>query len=231
MGKDTETTPEATQTSALVRKTVLMHTERSALIEYDAPALVAQAEACVEAVDALLESDPEVRVYGKVCHQHRCVGFFSDTVEAYNYSRTATPARPMPPALRDLVEQVNRAFGASFNGVLVNKYREGGDYIGAHSDELHTIDPVAGILAISLGTDRAFRVRPKSAETRVTVCAEGGGAQQKRSFVDAPARAGRVLQMAGDFQLEFTHEIPVQKRVAGVRHSFTFRCHQHGVKK
>ena len=31
--------------------------------------------------------------------------------------------------------------------------------------------------------------------------------------------------MAGDFQKEFTHEIPIEKKVEGVRYSFTFRRH------
>ena len=36
---------------------------------------------------------------------------------------------------------------------------------------------------------------------------------------------GDILHMGGDFQKEFTHEIPVQKRITGSRISFTFRYH------
>ena len=31
--------------------------------------------------------------------------------------------------------------------------------------------------------------------------------------------------MAGNFQKEFTHEIPIEKKVKEVRYSFTFRTH------
>jgi len=31
--------------------------------------------------------------------------------------------------------------------------------------------------------------------------------------------------MSGNFQKEFTHEIPIEKRVKGERYSFTFRQH------
>ena len=32
--------------------------------------------------------------------------------------------------------------------------------------------------------------------------------------------------MVGDFQKEFTHEIPVEKKVTMERYSFTFRKHE-----
>ena len=35
----------------------------------------------------------------------------------------------------------------------------------------------------------------------------------------------KIIQMAGDFQKEFTHEIPVEKKVDSVRYSLTFRKH------
>ena len=34
-----------------------------------------------------------------------------------------------------------------------------------------------------------------------------------------------MLQMGGDFQKEFTHEIPIEKKVKEPRISFTFRKH------
>lgn len=34
-----------------------------------------------------------------------------------------------------------------------------------------------------------------------------------------------LIQMAGNFQKEFTHEIPIEKKVKEVRYSFTFRTH------
>ncbi len=43
--------------------------------------------------------------------------------------------------------------------------------------------------------------------------------------IDVPTEPTNIIQMAGNFQKEFTHEIPVEKKVKGVRYSLTFRRH------
>jgi hypothetical protein len=43
--------------------------------------------------------------------------------------------------------------------------------------------------------------------------------------IDISTEPTNIIQMAGDFQKEFTHEIPVEKKVKDVRYSFTFRRH------
>ena len=42
---------------------------------------------------------------------------------------------------------------------------------------------------------------------------------------DIITRNNHLIQMAGNFQKEFTHEIPIEKYVKEVRYSFTFRKH------
>lgn len=44
-------------------------------------------------IDAELDITPEIIVYGKLCHQQRNVGFYSDTSIGYNYSTTTTPSK------------------------------------------------------------------------------------------------------------------------------------------
>ena len=39
--------------------------------------------------------------------------------------------------------------------------------------------------------------------------------------------SGNMVQMSGNFQKEFTHEIPVEKKIKEERISFTFRRHLH----
>ena len=110
--------------------TTVLHTENSALILHDLDdetmSLVSQ---CVEAVDSELDVRPQIMVFGKVCHQNRSVGFYSDTSKGYNYSSSLTPSKKMHPCLRELLIYINDKFDYDYNGILINKYSGGEDYI------------------------------------------------------------------------------------------------------
>ena len=191
--------------------TTVLHSENSALIIHDLDdniiALVAQ---CVEAVDSELDVRPEIIVFGKVCHQNRSVGFYSDTSKGYNYSSSLTPSKKMHSCLRELLIYINDQFDYDYNGILINKYSGGEDYIGKHSDDEKGLDSKVGVVALSYGAVRNFRIRWKDTGSIVK---------------DVPTEPNKIIQMAGDFQKEFTHEIPIQKKVNGTRYSFTFRKH------
>ena len=115
----------------------------------------------------------------------------------------------MTQTLIRLIDYVNEVYQSQFNGVLVNKYESGSAYIGKHSDDERTLDANAGVVMISTGAVRTFRLRNKETGEKI----------------DIPMETDKMYQMWGDFQKEFTHEIPVQKKVLGVRYSFTFRKH------
>ena len=160
-------------------------------------------------VDPLLIDRPEIKVFGKIAHQNRSVGFFSDESIGYKYSNQIAKSLPLTPGLKKLLSDVNQKFNAGFNGILVNKYSGGTDYIGAHSDDESGLDKV-GVVAISYGVSRTFRIRDKAT---------------KAIIQDFPTVSNGIIFMKGDFQKKFTHEIPVQKRVQGIRYSLTFRKH------
>ena len=191
--------------------TTVLYSANSSLIlhdlEDDIMALVAQ---CVEVVDSELDVRPQIMVFGKVCHQNRSVGFYSDTSKGYNYSSSLTPSKKMHPCLRELLIYINDKFDYDYNGILINKYSGGEDYIGKHSDDEKGLDSKVGVVALSYGAVRTFRIRNK--ETGIIL-------------KDVPTEPNKIIQMAGDFQKEFTHEIPIQKKVNGTRYSFTFRKH------
>jgi alkylated DNA repair dioxygenase AlkB len=187
---------------------VLLETPTSALTlrRFNDAALLAR---CVADVRGALLETPEIIVFGRVCHQRRNVGFFSDTSAGYPYSGRVMLATPCTGALRALLSAVNVAYGAAFNGILVNQYRSGADYISAHSDDEKTLDP-AGVVSVSVGATRRFVIR-----TRAT----------KAVVLDHEHVAGTMLRMRGAFQKEFTHEIPATRAAVGERMSFTFRKH------
>ena len=186
----------------------LLKTERSFLTTQPLPD-VSLLQTCVSECQGKLIEIPEIVVFGKVAHQHRNIGFFSNTSVGYEYSNRMAPSQPLTVSLEKLLAVTNELYQASFNGILVNEYTDGTDYIGAHSDEEKNLDPV-GVVSVSFGAIRTFRIRDK---------------KENKIVLDVPMEPGVYLHMGGSFQKEFKHEIPQQKKVQGVRYSFTFRRH------
>ena len=189
-----------------VMKTVIK-TESSSLQlgMFSTPLLIEQ---CVEETTRLLEEKPVLRLFGKDVRQPRSIGFFSDTSIGYKYSTTTMAAKPLTAGLKEMLRIVNGMFPmGNFNGVLVNTYQNGLDNISKHRDNEKQVSPV-GVLAISYGAVRKFRIRDDAG-----------------IVMDVPTISGSIMWMQGDFQKEFTHEIPVEKKVKTSRTSFTFRSH------
>jgi alkylated DNA repair dioxygenase AlkB len=166
-------------------------------------------EKCVEEIDGLLMHNPEIYVYGKKCNQHRSIGFFSNESIGYRYSGQLAESIRLTPNTELLLNYVNSTLSSDFNGILVNKYANGEDYIGKHSDDEKCLSN-SGVVSISYGAVRKFRIREKTTGKIV---------------LDVPTNSGEMLIMGGDFQKEFTHEIPIEKKIKHPRISFTFRKH------
>jgi alkylated DNA repair dioxygenase AlkB len=164
-------------------------------------------------VDALLalplHTKPPIMVYGRPCRQGRDVNFFSDESIGYGYSGQLMPSVALTPELSEILDTVNLLFSDKFNGILVNCYRSGSDSIGAHSDDERSLG-TSGVVSLSIGTTRKFRIRDKST---------------KKIVLDCTPAHGYLVHMAGAFQREFTHEIPKELRIKEQRLSLTFRHH------
>ena len=156
-----------------------------------------------------LHPRPTIMVYGRECHQPRDIGFFSQESEGYRYSGKLLPSTPLTPELEELLSIVNTLFSDTFNGILVNRYNSGKDSIGAHSDDERTLG-ASGVVSLSVGATRTFRIRAKAT---------------KKIVYDCKLSHGDVMHMQGAFQSEFTHEIPKELRVKEPRLSLTFRHH------
>ena len=163
----------------------------------------------VDEIKDCLVKNPEIKIYGKTAYQRRSVGFFSDESLGYKYSWKFMKSKPFSQGLKYLLEYINTKFGAMFNGILVNYYVDGNEYIAKHSDDEKTLDDT-GVIMVSYGAIRKFRIREKKTNKIVK---------------DVLTEPNKIIQMSGNFQKEFTHEIPVEKKVKGSRYSFTFRRH------
>ena len=172
-----------------------------------------------------LECRPPVTVFGRACRQRRDVGFFASSpkIKGYAFSNQVAKTTVMDAPMLELLQIVNDLYGADFNGMLINRYPgkgekwgdgtlcEGDSCIGEHGDDEKGLSGDVGVVAISIGAERIFRVRDK--ETKA-----------KWDFKTKPYTA---LQMKGaSFQTQFVHSIPVGKKIRTTRISITFRSHQ-----
>jgi len=186
----------------------LIKTENSSLNEYDFENLEL-IENCIYEIKDKLLVNPPIKVFNKPAIQHRSIGFFSDTSIGYHYSKQLAKSQPLSDNLKNLLDIVNNLFKVNFNGILVNRYADGKDYIGSHSDDEKNLTDV-GVVAISYGAIRKFRIRDKKTNSIVK---------------DIETIPNKIIQMAGKFQKEFKHEIPIERKITEPRYSFTFRKH------
>uniref|UniRef100_A0A6C0AC61 Fe2OG dioxygenase domain-containing protein n=1 Tax=viral metagenome TaxID=1070528 RepID=A0A6C0AC61_9ZZZZ len=163
----------------------------------------------VKETTPLLNIKPEIVVYGKKRNQNRDIGFFSNTSIGYKYSGQLAKSIKLTKSTKLLLEYINYKFNANFNGILINKYNDGKESIGKHSDDESCLGNV-GVMAISFGAVRKFRIKDKFT-----------GSKQ----LDLDTKNYSIIHMGGNFQKEFTHEIPIESKVKTARWSLTFRHH------
>lgn len=174
---------------------------------------------------------PKGKIFGKEITFHRSIGFFSDESIGYRFSGQTINNGGLTLKLKEILDKVNTDFSKDYNGILINVYYSGEDYISAHSDDEKELlrfckyskkMKMSEVMAISFGESRTFRVRPKDRNLLI----EGEKSKRHKTPVyDIATGNGQLIIMKGEFQKEFTHEIPPEKDKKGIRVSLTFRYH------
>ncbi|WP_409420763.1 alpha-ketoglutarate-dependent dioxygenase AlkB [Pseudaeromonas sp. ZJS20] len=146
-----------------------------------------------------------IRLFGRWVDQPRLVAWFG-TLD-YRYSGLTLSACPPPDWLKPLWQACEQQAGRRFNGLLLNRYRDGQDGMGWHADDEPELgrDPV--IASLSLGQTRRFLLKHK----------DGG----ERLALALPA--GSLLVMAGALQHHWLHALPKTRRPCAERINLTFR--------
>lgn len=186
----------------------------------DGDKLIKLIDKCVEDMyeKDICETEPEITVMGRKCNQKRNVGFVSDESEGYKYSGQTAESKPTTSSFRKLLRKVNQIYDSDYNSILINEYMNGTNTIGRHSDSKKDLDINAGVVSLSIGAGRKFRVR------RI-----GYDIDDEHKKHIPPVLFEHItgnyefLQMGGRFQEELTHEIPTEARIKEKRISFTFR--------
>ena len=109
--------------------------------------------------------------------------------------------------LGDAADAIGLRYGIDVARIGANLYRDGTDSVAWHGDRVARELPEAVVAVLSLGSPRAFRLRPT-----------GGGVSV--AYHPAP---GDLLVMGGTCQRTWQHSVP-KARHGGPRISVTFRA-------
>jgi len=151
-------------------------------------------------------------LFGRRYRQPRLLTWHGDPEARYRYSGVMHDPLPWTPLLTDLRRMVEAWTGHPFNSVLVNRYRDGQDAMGAHSDDEPELGPAPVIASLSLGAARPFvfhsRHTPRRPAHRLIL------------------PSGSLLVMAGTTQRWWKHSLPRTRQPVGERINLTFRLVQ-----
>ncbi|SDF98042.1 Alkylated DNA repair dioxygenase AlkB [Onishia taeanensis] len=107
---------------------------------------------------------PTLTLYGRQHLIPRRQIWMGDPDAAYRYSGESFTPAPWHPAVEEIKVAVERSLEASgqrvsFNSVLLNRYADGEDRMGWHSDDEAELGEDPLIAAVSLGAERPLRFR------------------------------------------------------------------------
>ena len=113
------------------------------------------------------------------------------------------------PELLEIKSRVEAACGHTFDGVLLNYYRDGNDSVAWHSDNLPDSGMHHAIASVTFGETRVFKVRSKT--------------DRNAKPLDIPLTHGSFLLMGATMQEHYEHHVPKTTRAIGPRINLTFR--------
>ena len=150
-----------------------------------------------------------ITLWGKTYEQPRLIAWHGDAGARYRYSGTSLDPQPWTALLASLRDTVGALAGASFNSVLLNRYRDGRDSMGMHSDDETELGDEPVIASLSLGAVRPLVMRCRR--------------DRSRPRVRLPLASGSLLIMRGATQRNWKHGIAKTRRACGSRINLTFR--------
>jgi alkylated DNA repair dioxygenase AlkB len=168
----------------------------------------AVADAAFRALTGLEWGRDRLRIFGREQPAPRLSAWYGDAGVIYRYSGVAHAARPWPAVIAELRTRIAAHTGKSFNFVLANLYRNGGDSMGWHADDEAALGATPVIASLSFGAERRLRFRRR------------GRAGASRAIDLA---LGSLLVMWGRSQRDWQHALPKAKHVDGLRINLTFR--------
>jgi alkylated DNA repair dioxygenase AlkB len=158
--------------------------------------------------EAIAWENHRIRLFGREHASPRLSCWIGDPGTAYRYSGALFEPRPWPSLLRPLRERLYETLGVGFNSVLANRYRDGRDCMGWHSDDEPELGEAPVIASVSLGATRRFVLKHRRDP-------------KQKLAVELPH--GSLLVMAGATQRNCRHALPRTAKETAERINLTFR--------
>lgn len=171
---------------------------------------IAREEACAlhqRLFEELAWREEEIAIGAQRVKVPRLVCWYGDPQAVYSYSGVVHPPLPWTPTLQRLKERLENYTRHSFNSVLGNLYRSGGDSMGWHADKEKELGPNPFIASLSLGEERLFKIRHNKTKKTLAI----------------PLTDGSLLLMGGSLQHHWRHCVPKSRREKRARINLTFR--------
>jgi alkylated DNA repair dioxygenase AlkB len=149
----------------------------------------------------------EIVLFGRRILQPRLIAWAGE--RPYRYSGQTLEARPFGGALECLRRAVLERTQISCNHALVNRYRDGMDSMGWHSDAEPELGPNPVVVSVSFGGARRFVLRHRQ--------------DRRKRPIELWLGHGCLLIMGGRFQHTHRHALPRDPRISAERINVTFR--------
>ncbi|KZY33358.1 MULTISPECIES: alpha-ketoglutarate-dependent dioxygenase AlkB [unclassified Oleiphilus] len=149
-----------------------------------------------------------IQMYGVERPIPRLSAWYGDPNISYSYSGIAAKPKNWTPLLQNIKILVEQRTGEIFNGVLVNRYRNGQDSVSWHSDDESSLGPDPIIASLSFGQSRYFQLKHKRKE----------GEKYQLEL-----EHGSLLLMKSGVQKNWLHQAPKTRREVAERINLTFR--------
>lgn len=150
-----------------------------------------------------------IKMFGKEILQPRLTAWYGEPGVMYTYSGLSMDAQEWNQDLLAIKFQIEKVALITFNGVLLNRYRNEKDSMGWHRDNEKELgkNPIIG--SVSFGEPRVFELRH---------------AENKKLKVSIELEHGSLLIMRGETQHYWQHRLPKKSKECGERINLTFRA-------
>lgn len=150
----------------------------------------------------------KIMMYGKELPLPRLSAWYGDSNKPYTYSGIKLNPLPWTIELLEIKAKIEEEAKVKFSSVLLNRYRDGQDYVGWHTDAEKELgkNPVIG--SVNFGATRKFQFR------RID--------DHKEKF-ELELKHGTLLIMGGTTQHFWQHQVPKTATKIGERLNLTFR--------
>ena len=148
-----------------------------------------------------------IKMYGKDIPCPRLMAWYGEQQSDYTFSGISLSAEPWTETLLAIKKKVEDKCETTFNSVLLNLYRNGGDSISWHADDEKELGKNPLIASVSFGGARKFKMRHKYFSDTVSL----------------NLTHGSLLIVKGETQHFWEHEVPKTKKFVEQRINLTFR--------